>query len=185
MTSDDALVIRAQQGDMVAFEALVNQHSSYVYNLALRVMRHPAEAEEVAQEAFLRVWRGLPNFQRNAQFHTWLYRIVVNLCYNRMPRLRQELTLLAPQEAGLSLEDPQQAVDAALLSTELQSVLHQAIDALPAHYRLLITLRHLQELSYNEIAESTGLPLGTVKTGIHRARAQLRMVLEVYLEVEK
>lgn len=180
MVHDEALVIRAQQGDQAAFAALVNRHGEYVYNLALRVIRQPAEAQEVAQEAFVRAWRGLPNFQRTAQFHTWLYRIVVNLCYNRLPQLKQELLILVPDAAAHQLADPQQQVEANLLSSELTAVLHQAIDALPQHYRLLITLRHRQELSYNEIVDITGLPLGTVKTGIHRARALLRTALEEY-----
>lgn len=180
MVHDEAFVMRAQQGDKAAFEVLVNRHGDYVYNLALRVMRRPEEAQEVAQEAFVRAWRGLPNFQGAAQFHTWLYRIVVNLCYNRLPQLKRELATLVPDAAALQLADPQQQVEADLLSSELKVVLHQAIDALPQHYRLLITLRHRQELSYNEIVEITGLPLGTVKTGIHRARALLRTALEKY-----
>lgn len=180
MATDEALVIRAQQGDQAAFAALVNRHGDYVYNLALRVIHRPEEAQELAQEAFVRAWRGLPNFQRTAQFHTWLYRIVVNLCYNRLPQLKRELTLLVPDSAAQQLTDPQQQIEADMLSAELKAMLHQAIDALPPHYRLLITLRHLQELSYNEIVEITGLPLGTVKTGIHRARARLRTAVEEY-----
>jgi len=180
MIDDEALVLRAQQGDKLAFAALVDRHATYVYNLALRVLRRPEEAEEVAQEAFVRAWRGLPGFQRSAQFQTWLYRIVVNLCYNRLPQLKRELTTLVPDAAAQHLADPQQQVETGLLSAELQQLLHQAIEELPEHYRLLITLRYLQELSYNEIVEVTGLPLGTVKTGIHRARALLRTALEEY-----
>lgn len=180
MTDDEACVVRAQQGDKLAFAALVDRHGAYVYNLALRVLRRPEEAEEVAQEAFVRAWRGLPAFQRSAQFHTWLYRIVVNLCYNRLPQLQRELTLLVPDAAAQQLADPQQQVETGLLSAELQQRLHQAIADLPEHYRLLITLRYLQELSYNEIVEVTGVPLGTVKTGIHRARTRLRSALEEY-----
>jgi RNA polymerase sigma-70 factor, ECF subfamily len=180
MVDDEAFVTRAQQGDKAAFATLVDRHGLYVYNLALRVLRRPEEAQEVAQEAFIRAWRGLPSFQRSAQFHTWLYRIVVNLCYNRLPQLQRELTRLVPDAAAQQLTDPQQQVEAGFLSTELQTVLHQAIEELPQPYRLLITLRYLQELSYNEIVEVTGLPLGTVKTGIHRARAPLRSALAAY-----
>lgn len=180
MTDDEAFVVRAQQGDKLAFAALVDRHATYVYNLALRVLHRAEEAEEVAQEAFIRAWRGLPAFQQSAQFHTWLYRIVVNLCYNRLPQLKRELARLVPDDAAQHLADPQQQVETGLLSAELERVLHQAIGELPEHYRLLITLRYLQELSYNEIVEVTGLPLGTVKTGIHRARALLRSALEEY-----
>lgn len=180
MADDEAFVVRAQTGDKAAFAMLVDRHGLYVYNLALRVLRRPEEAQEVAQEAFVRAWRGLPAFQRTAQFQTWLYRIVVNLCYNRLPQIKQELNRLVTDSAAHHLADPRQQVETDLLSAELQAVLHQAIDELPEQYRLLITLRYLQELSYNEIVEVTSLPLGTVKTGIHRARALLRSALEGY-----
>jgi RNA polymerase sigma-70 factor (ECF subfamily) len=180
MTDDERLVTRAQQGDKAAFEALVNRHAGPVYNLALRLLRHPEEAEDLAQEAFLRAWRGLARFRGDSQFSTWLYRIVLNLCYSHLPRLKHELAILTPDEEALHLPDGRPEVGAGLLSAELNAVLHGAIEALPAGYRLLITLRHLQEMSYNEIAEVTGLPLGTVKTGIFRARQMLRSALEAY-----
>jgi RNA polymerase sigma-70 factor (ECF subfamily) len=180
MTDEQRLVAQAQQGDSAAFEALVNLHAHHVYNLALRVIRHPEEAEDLSQEAFLRAWRGLAHFRGEAQFSTWLYRIVINLCYSRLPRLKSELAVLMPDDLALHLPDARPDMSDALLSTELAAVLHKAIDDLPASYRLLMTLRHLQEMSYNEIAAVTGLPLGTVKTGIFRARQLLRNVLEAY-----
>src|SRR5690349_513730 len=92
--SDDELVRRAQTGDTEAFGALVLAHQAFVYNLAWRALDDPHEAEDVAQEAFVRAWLALPNFRAQAQFRTWLYRIVTNLCYNRLPRLRRDLTAL-------------------------------------------------------------------------------------------
>ena len=92
--NEQTLIARAKRGDASAFEVLVTMHSQYVYNLALRVVKDPHEAEDVAQEAFLRAWQGLPRFRSQAKFSTWLYRIVTNLCYNRLPRLRQELTVM-------------------------------------------------------------------------------------------
>jgi RNA polymerase sigma-70 factor (ECF subfamily) len=180
---DERLMItRAQGGDPAAFEALVNQHARYVFNLALRVVHDPQEAENLSQEAFLRAWRALPGFRAEASFTTWLYQIVTRLCYNRLPRLRMELAALDPDadEIKVDLKDERLSLEDTLLSEELQRTLHQAIDRLPDGFRLLITLRHLQGLSYAEIAAVTGLPLGTVKTGIHRARQQLRQHLEVY-----
>lgn len=89
VNADERLLIaRAQRGDASAFEALVIMHAQYVYNLALRVVDDPHEAEDLAQEAFLRAWQGLPRFRAQAKFSTWLYRIVTNLCYNRLPHLR-------------------------------------------------------------------------------------------------
>ena len=167
------LIRRAQQGETAAFEALVQQHAPFVYNLALRTLNDATEAEDMAQEAFVRVWQGLPQFQAKSQFRTWLYRIVTNLCYNRLPRLKTELAQLESAE-DLVLADGRQAVERELLTAELRQELFMAIDNLPQSYRLLITLRHLQELSYQEIAEVTEMPLGTVKTGIFRARQMLQ-----------
>jgi RNA polymerase sigma-70 factor (ECF subfamily) len=180
VTQERQLIARAQKGDSAAFEALVNNHARYVYNLALRVVRDPHEAEDLSQEAFLRAWKALPSFRLEAQFSTWLYRIVTNLCYNRLPRLKKELNALTLEEGPGDWPDPHQRVEPGLLSKEIETHLHRAIDDLPESYRLLITLRHLQGMSYADIAETTGLPLGTVKTGIHRARAHLREAVEAY-----
>lgn len=177
--SERQLVYRAQQGDPAAFEALVQQHAPYVYNLALRMLNDPHEAEDMAQETFLRAWRSLPKFRRQAQFSTWLYRIVTNLCYNRLPRLKKEFDALDPDEE-IELPTHHPSTLATLLSAELADHIHQAIDALPDSYRLLITLRHLQGLSYADIATTTRLPLGTVKTGIYRARQRLKEALDSY-----
>jgi RNA polymerase sigma-70 factor (ECF subfamily) len=174
------LIARAQRGDTAAFEVLVQMHAQFVYNLALRVVRDPQEAEDLAQEALLRAWRGLPRFRAQARFSTWLYRIVTNLCYNRLPRLKQELAAEDPDEAALHLPDKRQRVEGQIVSKELREKLHAAIDQLPDAYRLLITLRHLQGMAYTEIAQATGMPLGTVKTGIFRARRILRKELEEY-----
>lgn len=177
--NETQLIARAQRGDMAAFETLANMHTPYVYNLALRVARDPHEAEDLTQETWLRAWRGLPAYRAEAKFTTWLYRIVTNLFYNRLPRLKQELAELDPDEA-LDLPDEHPHPEANLLSKELKTHLHQAIKNLPAHYQLLITLRHLQDLSYTDIAQITNMPLGTVKTGIFRARQMLKTALEDY-----
>lgn len=180
MVNEQHLIARAQRGDLAAFETLANLHTPYVYNLALRIARDPHEAEDLTQETWLRAWRGLPAYRADAKFTTWLYRIVTNLFYNRLPRLKQELAQLDPDDDALTLPDERQRPEANLLSKELRTHLHRAIENLPEHYRLLITLRHLQDLSYTEIAQVTGMPLGTVKTGIFRARQMLKTALEAY-----
>ena len=181
--TEKQLVARAQQGDPAAFEALVDMHAQYVYNLALRVVHNPQEAEDLAQEAFLRAWRGLPAFRGQSKFSTWLYRIVTNLCYNHLPRIKRELVSLIPDEEAVRLPDVRLAPEEGVINTELQTHLHNIIEELPESYRLLITLRHLQGMSYKEISWVTGMPLGTVKTGIFRARQMLKITLENY-EVE-
>lgn len=177
MDSDErALVTRAQHGDTAAFELLVNNHAQLVYNLALRTLNDPHEAEHVAQEAFVRSWQSLPRFQGKSRYATWLYRIVTNLCYDRLPRLKRELAAL---ETGTQVErqDDRRPIESKLMTAETSTRLRQGIDLLPESYRLLINLRHLQGMTYAEIAEVTGMPLGTVKTGIFRARRTLRRML--------
>lgn len=184
MVDDDEhwLVRQAQTGDTDAFEALVNRHAQLVYNLALRTLNNPQEAEDIAQETFVRVWKGLPQFRAESRFSTWLYRITTNLCYNRLPRLKDELAALHPDES-LMLADGRLPIETGLLTAELCDHIFSAIDDLPDSYRLLIALRHLQGMSYAEIARVTDMPLGTVKTGIFRARRLLRQALQTYEEL--
>lgn len=182
--SEEDLVRRAQAGDTQAFAVLVSEHQRFVYNLALRTLGDTHEAENIAQEAFVRAWLALPRFRRQARFQTWLYRIVTNLCYNRLPSLRRDLTALSETEMEM-IEIPDETLadlSANIEANEQRAFLHQQIEALPESYRLLITLRYQQELSYEEIASITSTPLGTVKTGLFRARAQLRAALQTFEE---
>jgi RNA polymerase sigma-70 factor (ECF subfamily) len=181
---EDTLVRKAQKGDTEAFTELVSTHQCFVYNLALRTLSDPHEAEDVAQDAFVRAWRALPGFRRNAQFRTWLYRIVTNLCYNRLPRMKQELAALGDEDMNDLPDRRFVEPDASLEAKERRAFLHKQIDSLPESYRLLITLRYQQGLPYAEIADIVNLPLGTVKTGIFRARVQLREALRQYEEIE-
>ena len=178
------LIQRAQKGDQEASAALVTEHQRYVYNLALRVLKNEEEALDLAQETFVRAWTALPNFRGQSKFRTWLYRIVTNLCYNRLPNLRRSLTELGDDviaelpETEIAFDNPAHGLE----SRELRSYLHQAVDRLDENYRLLISLRYQSELSYEEIATMLNLPLGTVKTGLFRAKEQLRRALERYQE---
>lgn len=182
--TETILIRRAQKGDHDAFSALVNEHQRYVYNLALRVVKNEDEALDLAQEAFVRAWAALSNFKGQSQFRTWLYRIVTNLCYNRLPNLRRSLNDLGDDvlenmpESSSGFDNPARGFE----SNELRSHLHGAIDMLDENYRLLIALRYQDELSYDEIAAALNLPLGTVKTGLFRAKEQLRKALEMYKE---
>jgi len=172
------LIKRAKSGDTDTFEVLVIENQNFVYNLALRTLGNVVEAEDVAQDAFVRAWLALPKFRRQAKFRTWLYRIVVNLCYNRFPRLRRELVLLVDEDIA---DMPDVAKESDIVFgieiNERRSFLHRQIDDLPDHYRMLISLRYQDELSYNEIATITNLPIGTVKTGLFRAKERLRKAM--------
>jgi RNA polymerase sigma-70 factor (ECF subfamily) len=167
-------------GDHDAFAALVDEHQRYVYNLALRVVKDENEALDLTQETFVRAWTALPNFKGQSQFRTWLYRIVTNLCYNRLPNLRRSLNDLGDDvmedipETDSFLNNPVSEIE----SKEAKEYLQQAMLELDENYRLLLTMRYQNDLSYEEIASTLNLPLGTVKTGIFRAKEKLRKSLE-------
>ena len=176
-SNETTLIQKAQKGDQDAFATLVDAHQLYVYNLALRVVKDENEALDLTQETFVRAWTALPNFKGQSQFRTWLYRIVTNLCYNRLPNLRRSLNDLGDD---VMEEIPETKINTPAVefeSNETKKHLHQAIDQLDEQYRLLVTMRFQNELSYEEIATALNLPLGTVKTGIFRAKAQLRNAL--------
>ena len=187
MEPEQSLIQRAQKGDPDAFATLVDEHQRYVYNLALRVVRDENEALDLTQETFVRAWTALPNFRGQSQFRTWLYRITTNLCYNRLPLLRRSLNDLGDDvlpdvpESGDSGSNPMRAIE----SNEIRSQLHQAIDDLDANYKILIVLRYHDELSYEDIASLLNLPLGTVKTGLFRAKEKLRLALQGLAPEEK
>jgi RNA polymerase sigma-70 factor (ECF subfamily) len=182
-TDERAIIREARSGDTQAFGELVLRHQTFVYNLALRLLNDPYEAQDLAQEGFLRAWQSLGGFRQAASFRTWLYRIVVNLCYNRSPQLRRSLSQIsleqetdgepAAERLPGSSPNPEQALEA----QETRRFLHQQIEKLPPSYRLLVMLRYQQDLSYEEIAEVTGMPIGTVKTGLFRAHARLKAAL--------
>lgn len=167
------LIRLAQRGDAASFGILVQSHQSFAYNIALRMLTSPEEALDVTQEAFLRAWQALPRFRAEAQFSTWLYRIVMNLCYNRMPRLKRDASQMDLEDcaditpAGFPL--PSSKVE----EHERQALLQAEISKLPPIYQVILQLRYTQDLSYEEIAQIMDIPIGTVKTRLHRAHQQL------------
>jgi RNA polymerase sigma-70 factor (ECF subfamily) len=178
------LIRQARNGDTEAFAALVALHERFVYNLALRSLGNPEDAADIAQDAFVRAWMALPEFRGQSQFRTWLYRIVINLCINRFPRLRRELNELAHDDLADAPEPAASQIDPAASSErhELHAFLHREIDRLPDQFRLLVSLRYQHDLPYEEIASLLNLPVGTVKTGLFRAKARLREALTAYQE---
>ena len=175
------LIRQAQNGDTAAFAARMEMHAQYVYNLAIRTLNDAQEAEDIAQETFLRAWQGLRGFRAEAGFRTWLYRITINLCYNRLPRMKAELEALDSADAIL-LPETAETTETSLLTAETRRQIYNAVDELPEMYRLLITLRHMDGYSYEEIAGITQMSLGRVKTILFRARHQLRQSLIAYEE---
>ncbi|MGE5618940.1 MAG: RNA polymerase sigma factor [Sphingomonadaceae bacterium] len=180
--ADEQLAERAALGDAAAFGELVERHQRFVFNLCLRALRDYELASEVAQDVFLRAWRSIGSFRGQARFTTWLYTIAHNLCMNRIGGLERDARqLVGEEDAAEELaripsreEDPAEAYE----KKELRGWIHRQIDRLPDRYRMVITLFYLQELSYQEIAEVTGLPIGTVKTHLFRAKEMLRRGME-------
>ena len=180
-TGDDAsLVDRLQRGDPRAFEDLVIAYQHRVFGVALRMLGNRAEAEELAQEVFLRVHRAIGEFRGEAKLSTWLYAIASRLCLNRLAsgewRMArhgdQALTRLASRESS-----PVEEVE----RSELETALHRAIAELGEERRIVVVLRDLEGLSYEEIATALELELGTVRSRLHRARMDLREKLERFL----
>ena len=170
------LILRCRQGDEAAFEALIHLHEKKVYALCRRMCRDEDDALEAAQDAFLAVWRGIGSFRADAQFSTWLYRLATNACLDllRREKKRGGDVSLDDEEARLEARDsapqPEEAVERA-------ETVREALYALPDDYRQVLLLRETEQLSYAEIAEVTGLELGTVKSRINRARLALRNYL--------
>jgi RNA polymerase sigma-70 factor (ECF subfamily) len=177
-----ALVQRSCAGDQDAFAILVQQHQRRIYVVALRLLNNEDEAAEAVQEAFLAAWQGLHTFRGEARFSTWLYRIVYHACLRVLEQRRRDTrdrdaAALQMQERA-RLDDGQE-VQTILTDRERQRTIQEAIQELPGKYRAVLILRHLQELTYEEIAQALGLPIGTIKTHLFRARSLLKERLQL------
>jgi RNA polymerase sigma-70 factor (ECF subfamily) len=177
-----ALVTRARAGDQDAFGVLVRLHQRQVYNLALRILRDNEEAYEATQEVFLAAWQGVQSFRGQARFATWLYRIAYNYCLRVTESRRRDAAaraeLLAQSARAQRPEQRISAEHARHAEQELREAVRTEIACLPAKYRSVLVLRHLQELSYEEMAQVMRVPIGTVKTQLFRARALLKERLQ-------
>ena len=168
---------RLRAGDAPAFEELVMTYQHRVFGVALRMLGNRAEAEEVAQEAFVRAHRALGDFRGDAKLSTWLYAITSRLCLNRLASGERRMARQG-EDALLRLSDAGPRPDAALERRELETALGRAIAELPEDRRIVVVLRDLEGLSYEEIAQVLELELGTVRSRLHRARADLKDKLE-------
>lgn len=175
--SDLDLIESVKQGDVQSFGQLVDRHKARAMTLAVRMLKTTEEAEEAVQDAFVRAYQSLPAFEGRSSFATWLYRIVFNVCSTALRRKRpvDVRSLEARADDGFPEPADQDAgPDTVVESEELKEIVSEAIDALPTNYAGIVTLFFLQERSYEEIVDITGLPLGTVKVRLFRARAMLR-----------
>ena len=174
--NDQALVERVQAGDKKAFDLLVIKYQSRIVNVISRYLRDPVESMDLAQEAFIKAYRALPNFRGESAFYTWLYRIAINTAKNhlvaqsRRPPSDDIEAGDAEQYEGPSALKENATPENMMLRDEIQKVIFSAIEALPDDLRTAITLRELEDMSYEEIAEAMDCPIGTVRSRIFRAR---------------
>jgi RNA polymerase sigma-70 factor (ECF subfamily) len=186
--SDLALVRRVQRGEKAAFDALVIKYQHKVVKLVMRYVRSFSEAEDIAQEAFIKAYRALPQFRGDSAFYTWLYRIAINTAKNAVAARDR-----SPIDYDLDLQNPDESYEAQgrlkesetpealALTEEIRGIVNSAMDALPEDLRTAIMLRELEGLSYEEIAASMDCPVGTVRSRIFRAREAIdRRLREVF-----
>lgn len=179
------LISRAQQGDVQALNQLVLSQQHYVYSIAMSVLKNPEDAADLTQEAFIRLFRALPQYNGESRFTTWLYRLVVNLGRDELRRRGRQVQIAPPgddeeQDHVTTIadhdrwSDPELAAD----SQETRQQVREALDQLEEHYRLVLTLYYFEDLKYQDIAEIMDIPLNTVKSHIRRGKERLAAIME-------
>ncbi len=185
---DQKLVARVQKGDKSAFDLLVMKYQHKVAKLISRYVRDRAEAEDVTQEAFIKAYRAIGGFRGESAFYTWLYRIAVNTAKNYLDSQGRR-----PPNSGIEIEDAeifngaevlrdQSTPERSVLTDEIADTVYRAIETLPDDLRMAITLREIEGLSYEEIAQVMECPIGTVRSRIFRAREAIDKQLKPLLE---
>jgi RNA polymerase sigma-70 factor (ECF subfamily) len=192
--TDTELVERFKGGDRSAFNLIVSRYQHRVYTLAIRWMGNEQIASEVSQDVFLALFRSLHNFRGDSQLSTWIYRVVINHCKNRkLYRRRRHTDRHEPLEGDRQDDDegPKRQIagdgpapDAGVHQSEAELIIRNALEQLPEDQRQIIVLRDVEDLAYEEISELMGLPRGTVKSRLHRARAHLAKILNRSIDKE-
>lgn len=183
-SADQLLVERVQRGDKTAFDALVRKYQHKIVKLVSRYVYEPAEAQDIAQETFIKAYRALPRFRGDSAFYTWIYRIAINTAKNHLVAAGRR-----PVDQQMDLQDPEQydmharlknvdTPESLLLTDEIQATVEAAIQELPEELRTAIVLRELEGMSYEEIAAAMDCPVGTVRSRIFRAREAITGRLE-------
>ena len=177
---DLQLVTASKNGDQDAFAQLVQRYQRRVFNLVYRMLQQYEEAAEITQETFLAAWQGLPAFRGDARFSTWLYRIAYNCCLKQIEQRKRDKALQIALQAKQFLEDADndKRPDVELDAHDRQALVQEHLSQLPAKYRIVLILRHLQDMTYEEMAEILTIPIGTIKTHLFRARNLLKQRLQ-------
>ncbi len=178
MSNEKKLIKRAKSGDVEAFEQLIADYQIYCYNIALGMLKSEEDAKDVSQEALIKVYQKLNNFDEKASFSTWLYRVVVNSCLDYIKR-QNKLRLVddSYDDALAQTASPQGDVAQRAIDNELTAIVARSIKQLSLKQRLPIVLRDYLGLSYDDVAALLNLPLGTVKSRLLRARNKLREIV--------
>jgi RNA polymerase sigma-70 factor (ECF subfamily) len=176
--NDNEIISRILSGDARAYAELIDRHKDRAMTLAMRMLKNHADAEEALQDAFVRAFRALPRFEKKSLFSTWFYRIVFNVCSTHLskhPRVHAE-SFDADDDDVMKADEPvsDNMPDIECESAEFTAIVHEAIDAMPEQYAAVLTLFFVQDMGYEEIMDVTGLPLGTVKNRLFRARMMLQ-----------
>jgi RNA polymerase sigma-70 factor (ECF subfamily) len=180
-SSDKEIILKVLDGDVRAFGALVEKHSAKAMTLAYKILRNREDAEEALQDAFVRIYRALPSFEWKSSFSTWLYRIVYNTCVTAAGRKERHYQVSLDRDdedsVPIDIASTELLPDVQVESDEFAKIVQEEIEKLSPEYGSTFTLFTIQEMSYYEIVEVTGLPLGTIKARLFRARALLRQAI--------
>jgi RNA polymerase sigma-70 factor (ECF subfamily) len=189
-TEERQLIERCKQGDLAAFNELVKKYEKQVYNFAYRLTGNYDDANDVAQDAFLRVYNAIGSFRGDASFTTWLFRITTNVFLDDRKRARahphsslDEALDLEESSVARQIEDPSPSPEALTEQKERGQILQDTIGSLPENQRAMVVLYHSEQKSYEEIAEMMNLPIGTVKSRLNRARLALKEKLSPIREL--
>jgi RNA polymerase sigma-70 factor (ECF subfamily) len=185
-TEETMLISACKKGDHDAFSVLVQRYQRRVFNLVFRMVQNYEEANEITQEAFLAAWQGLPAFRGDARFSTWLYRIAYNCALKQLEARKRDRALqeaLQVEQFNESDEDAQHTAHLEMLDN--RELIQAQLSQLPTKYRIVLVLRHLQDMTYEEMAEVLTMPIGTIKTHLFRARNLLKERLQEFERARK
>ena len=176
------LIKKAQKGDSNAFGELIMAYEKFVFNVACKMFSNPEDAEDIAQDVLIKAYKNIDKFDFNSSFSTWLYRITTNTCIDEMRKRKGKETYSIDEEdeeSGLSLQIKDTSPDAeeTVIQQETVSEVRRAIDKLSEEHKTVIILRDLQDLSYEEVADTLGINVGTVKSRLARARKNLKDII--------
>jgi RNA polymerase sigma-70 factor (ECF subfamily) len=173
--TDKEIIFQVQNGNTNAFRFLVDQHKNLVWHMVIRMVRLEHEAEDLSQEIFMRVFRDIKRFRGDSKLSTWIGSIAYNVCIDFIRKKGREQTDLHEDPALLASDNlSDESASKLIHKAEMKEIIHGIIEAMPLHYRTVITLFHLEEMSYKEIGDITGMPEGTIKSYLNRGRQMIQ-----------